>query len=180
MVNLCAERITMHNCKKQLITDNAVDSNEMTAWKRLTFVILNRGWAYCSCGFLECHPFLMHDFSSGGLTSLSHCCSLQFLVRVYDEYSLIHSSSIDPALPLPQTTSLISWSQHSMGRNEDNGSKFCLFTESEALKISVLSVSGSQCSEPNPVFWESGMGISIFNRFQVILICIRLRTTVID
>lgn len=44
----------------------------------------------------------MHDFSSGGLTSLSHCYSLQFLVRVYDEYSLIHSSSIDPALPLPQ------------------------------------------------------------------------------
>lgn len=83
-------------------------------------------------GSWNCHPFLMHNFSLGDPTSLSHCCRPQFFVRIDDEYSLIHPSNIEPAAPLSQalfsgpgpqqwarqTTFLISWSQHSSGKRQ--------------------------------------------------------------
>lgn len=79
-------------------------------------------------GSWNCHPFVMHNFSLGDPTSLSHCCRPQFFVRMDDKYPLIHPSSPQSAAPLfsvpgpqqwaRQTTFLISWSQRSSGKRQ--------------------------------------------------------------
>lgn len=71
----------------------------------------------------NCHPFVMHNFSLGDPTSLSHCCCPQFFVRIDDKSSLIHPWSTEPAAPLfsvpgPQATSSVSRSQHASGKRQ--------------------------------------------------------------
>lgn len=87
---------------KQLITNNAVvDSNEMTAWeRRVPLSLMGAESPATARSSWNCHPFLMHNFSSGDPTSLSHCCRPWCFGRVCDKYPLIHLSNMDPALPL--------------------------------------------------------------------------------
>lgn len=148
----------------------------MTAWK--THVPLSLTGAEppaTARGSWNCHPLLMHDFSSGGLTSLSHCCSPQFLVHIYDEYSLIHSSNIDPALPVPQDHILDLREAAFHGKRQTMVLKFVHRIMGEALKISVLSVSGSKSQWTKPSFLGIRYGHQDFLiDFQVILICIRV------
>ena len=139
----------------------------MTAWK--THVPLSLTGAEPTAtarGSWNCHPFLMHDFSSGGLTSLSHCCSPQFLVRIYDEYSFIHSSNTDPALPLSQDHILDLREAAFHGKRQTMVLKFVHRIMGEALKIPVLSVSGSksQWTKHNFLGIRSGHQ-DFFNRF---------------
>lgn len=65
--------------------------------------------------------------------ALRHChiaAAFNSLYVYMMNYSLIHSSSIDPALPLPQDHILdLMEPQHSW-EETDNGSQVCLFTES--------------------------------------------------
>lgn len=113
-------------------------------------------------GSWTCHPFLRHDFSSGGLASLSHCCSPRFLACIYDEYCLIHSSNIDPALPLPQDHILDLMEPAFHGKRQTMVLKFvCSQNHGRSFKNLYQCLVPSP-SEPNPIFWESGMGIRIF------------------
>lgn len=149
----------------------------MTAWQTHVPLPLTRaGPPTTARSSWTCLPFLRHDFSSGGLASLSHCCSPQFLACIHDEYCLIHSSNIDPALPLPQDHILDLVEPAFHGKRQTMVLKFvCSQNHGRSFKNICLSVSGSQSQWTKPNFLGIRFGHQDFLiDFQVILICIRV------